>query len=64
MKEPHDIAFVIVACGSNDKQLISNDYDDFSNDIRQYITDSFSVSILDSAEYVSLQTRDSSHDQV
>jgi hypothetical protein len=52
MNKPHDIAFVIVAYGSNDKLLISNDYGDFTDDIRQYVADSFSVSILDSDEYV------------
>jgi hypothetical protein len=57
MNKPHDIAFVIAACGSGGKLLISNDYDDFTGDIRQYIGDSFSVSVLDSDEYVLSQTK-------
>jgi predicted nucleic acid-binding protein len=63
MKKPHDIAFVLVACGSNDKLLVSNDYDDFSNDIRKYIADSFSVSIYDSDEYALLTNKEPAHAQ-
>jgi predicted nucleic acid-binding protein len=61
MNKPHAIAFVIVACGSSNKLLLSNDCDDFTDDIRQYITASFSLSILDSDEYVLAQTKEPSH---
>jgi hypothetical protein len=52
MTNTHDIAFVIVAYGSNNKILVSNDYDDFNELIREYILNEFSVSILDSDEYM------------
>jgi hypothetical protein len=58
MNKPHDIAFVIAAYGSNDKLLISNDCDDFTDNIRRYVADSFSVSIHDSAEYVLLMDKE------
>jgi hypothetical protein len=51
IKNRHDIAFVIVAHGSKDKMLVSNDYDDFTNENRKYISKKFQVSILDSDEY-------------
>ena len=52
IKNRHDITFVIVAYGSQDKTLISNDHDDFNNENRKYISRKFQVSILDSDEYV------------
>jgi predicted nucleic acid-binding protein len=51
IKNHHDIAFVITAYGSQDKMLVSNDYDDFNNENRKYIQKRFQVSILDSDEY-------------
>jgi hypothetical protein len=56
MKNTYDIAFVIVACGSASKTLISNDYDDFSENMRIYINNDFHVSILDSDEYALTNT--------
>jgi predicted nucleic acid-binding protein len=50
----HDLAFVITAYGSQNKMLISNDYDDFNDRIREYILNSFLINILDSDEYVLL----------
>ena len=51
IKNRHDITFVIVAYGSQDKKLVSNDYDDFNKENRKYISKKFQVSILDSDEY-------------
>jgi predicted nucleic acid-binding protein len=51
IKNRHDITFVIVAYGSQDKTLISNDYDDFNKENRKYISRKFQVSVLDSDEY-------------
>jgi len=51
IKNHHDIAFVITAYGSQDKLLVSNDYDDFNNENRKYIQKRFQVSILNSVEY-------------
>jgi predicted nucleic acid-binding protein len=52
----HDIVFVMVACGSDDKTLVSNDYEDFSSDtkrdVRGYISKEFDVSIINSDEYI------------
>jgi predicted nucleic acid-binding protein len=53
MTNTYDIAFVITAYGSSDKILVSNDYADFNEVMRNYILKKFSVSILDSDEYVS-----------
>jgi len=52
MNKPHDIAYVITAYGSDNKLLISNDHDDFNDAIREYVLNKFSVTILDSDEYV------------
>jgi hypothetical protein len=52
MTNKYDIAFVIVAYGSNNKTLVSNDCDDFNEAIREYVLNEFSVSILDSDEYM------------
>jgi predicted nucleic acid-binding protein len=52
MTNTHDIAFVIAAYGSNTKILVSNDYADFNELIREYVFNEFSVSILDSDEYM------------
>ncbi|MCL1928989.1 MAG: hypothetical protein FWG07_09410 [Treponema sp.] len=51
VKNRHDVTFVIVAYGSQDKMLVSNDYDDFNKENRKYISNKFQVSILDSDEY-------------
>ena len=51
IKNRHDLAFVIVAYGSHDKMLVSNDYDDFNKENRKYISQTFQVSIIDSDEY-------------
>jgi hypothetical protein len=60
MSNPHDIVFIIVAFGSNNKLLVSNDYNDFNDKIRKYISDTFLVSILDSDEYVLKQNQGAS----
>jgi len=51
IKNRHDISFVITAFGSQGKLLISNDYTDFKQNTRKYISKKFQVSILDSDEY-------------
>jgi hypothetical protein len=52
MEKPHDIVFIMVACGSNNKLLVSNDCNDFTKGIREYVYKKFFVSIIDSDEYV------------
>lgn len=61
MTNTHDITFVIVTYGSSSKLLISNDYDDFNEVIRKYVLNEFSVSILDSDEYMLSNYRSPSH---
>jgi hypothetical protein len=51
IKNRHDIAFVIAAYGSQDKILVSNDFEDFTSAIRKYVSKKFQISILDSEEY-------------
>jgi hypothetical protein len=52
IKNRHDITFIIVAYGSEDKIFVSNDYEDFNKENRKYISKKFQVSIFDSGEYV------------
>lgn len=55
VRNQHDVTFLLVTYGSDEKCLITNDYNDFTDDIRDFLASGFGLILYDSSEFNSIR---------